>query len=131
MFSILSSRQFSQIYVKHVSTSINRGFSRETLRNSTKSVNWVDERTFTESSNGIHIKLNFRNHFKSRSLKERVISVQSYSMSQEIKGIILESVFLLELLENHSRLVFLISLWLLFVELLNEFEEFLASSFLE
>lgn len=95
------------VLVEHESTTLDRTHSRETFRNTTKTVDWVDERRVTISSDGVHIQFDFVDSFDSRSFQELVIRVQRNGVTDEIDSIWFQIELAQQLSHGHSRQIVL------------------------
>mgnify|MGYP006976780602 CR=1 FL=1 len=85
--SVFIEKNLVNILVEHESTSVNGAHSRETFRDTSESIDRVDERRLTVSAMRIHIELNSLDGFNHRSVNEAIISVKGNSVTNEVDSV--------------------------------------------
>ena len=73
--------------VEHVSSSMNCAKSGESLRKTSKTVDWVQERRVTISSNGLEVKLDLENCVCSWLVQVIVCSMECHGVTKEINRV--------------------------------------------
>lgn len=130
--SIIAIDNFIDVLIEHESTTIDGAHSGETFRNTTETIDGIDERRVSVSTVGVHVELDLIDSFNGRSVDEVIISVEGNSVTNEINSVGGEIEFL-----DQSREIFLgsidisVSLGICGIVLLNIGKEVFASVLLE
>ena len=121
---------FIDVSVQHEGSSINSADSWEAFRNASQTEDGVDEgwRVF---AHGIHVELDLSDQFDSWTVQKAVIGVQSNCMSNEIDCVFFQPVFVKHFLSRSIDLDSIVGFGFTLFEILDSFQEFLASSLLE
>ena len=128
-FSIFKDN-FVDIGVKHECSTIDCTDSRKSFGNSSETKDGVNERGRV-FAHRVHVKLDLTDEFDGWSVEEAVISIESNGMTDEVDGVLLQTVFFKHDLSRGINLDTVIGLGFPFFEVLNCLQELLATTLLK